>query len=150
MQEQPAAVLVQEVRWDTTFPLKESSRIGRKDVGAQVDHLARYLQWAHDAVSGSDNSSQPYQIIYQPAMLLQTMYVACDRSLVCEGDCVCVCREPQSMGTRNEEGVALLIHRDWSLRSMEPESPLPPYDWTLLPRTFNDSLYDRDAASLWK
>lgn len=84
--------LPQEVRLDTNFNMKlrkKAQATGRTyttAVGGQVEHLLSFIgevceERSRDAPSGSlggcaDWPNQaPYQIVYQPAMLLQEMSV---------------------------------------------------------------------------
>lgn len=73
MQEDPDVVLIQEVRVDRSFLLREPRShpgvpIG-KDSGAQIEHLLAQL---HE-LRQQNKTIHEYQFVYQPAMLLHDL-----------------------------------------------------------------------------
>jgi hypothetical protein len=82
--ESPDVVLLQEVRFDTGFAVKLKhtkkatwSNPAPIDVGSQVEHLLHYIsvicaeREMEEINGGCHNANQMYQVVYQPAMLLQ-------------------------------------------------------------------------------
>ena len=130
--ESPDVVLVQEVRWDSAFGLKRLANLTAKsdnsrsrpfDVGSQVEHLAYFISAASSRSRGDGVAEDIYQVVYQPAMLLQEL-------------------DPRAgTGGRNEEGVAILIKS--SIRApftKDADADVgAAVDYRLLPRWIADS-----------
>lgn len=134
--EAPDVVLVQEVRWDSAFGLKRLANLTSKpenarsrpfDVGSQVEHLKYFIAAAYSRSRGElgsvdkAQSHDPYQVVYEPAMLLQEL-------------------DPrQGTGGRNEEGVAILIKDGVQVPFSEAKTlTKATVDYRLLPRWIAD------------